>query len=454
MNNHPLNNLIDYHKQGFPVGLYSVCSANPFVLKAAMLQAREKHSLLLIESTSNQVDQLGGYTGLKPADFKQMVFNLAAETGYAPQGLILGGDHLGPNRWQNLPASEAMQLAGEQVAAYVKAGFSKIHLDTTMALADDSLDEQGRLAHEIIARRSAELCAVAEKTFRETPNLPFAPLYVIGSDVPPPGGAHQNLKEIRVTPVEEVRAALESTYQAFKKKGLEAVWPRVRAVVVQPGVEFDHQQVFDYQRESGAHLSHFIEGQTQFVYEAHSTDYQLAESLRQMVEDHFVFLKVGPALTFALREALFALSFIEKELLALNKNLQPSGLMETLEQAMLANPQHWQKHYRGSPQERRLARQFSFSDRIRYYWPDRSVRQAIARLIKNLNSTAIPLTLLSQFLPDAYRSVRRNELENQPEAIILHKIQTVLEDYLFATGAESSQKFISKNQDHLMMEHL
>lgn len=37
------------------------------------------------------------------------------------------------------------------------------------------------------------------------------------------------------------------------------------------------------------------------VFEAHSTDYQTKEAYKQLVHDHFAILKVGPALTFAMR---------------------------------------------------------------------------------------------------------------------------------------------------------
>ena len=46
------------------------------------------------------------------------------------------------------------------------------------------------------------------------------------------------------------------------------------------------------------------------VFEAHSTDYQPPESLSRLVIDGFAILKVGPGLTFALREALYALDEI------------------------------------------------------------------------------------------------------------------------------------------------
>lgn len=73
-------------------------------------------------------------------------------------------------------------------------------------------------------------------------------------------------------------------------------------------------QVHEYHREEAQTLSRFIEAQPGLVYEAHSTDYQSREALRALVEDHFAILKVGPALTFAFREAVFALAAIEEVL--------------------------------------------------------------------------------------------------------------------------------------------
>jgi len=88
-------------------------------------------------------------------------------------------------------------------------------------------------------------------------------------------------------------------------------------------------------------LSQFAEKQWQGVYEAHSTDDQTAAALRQMVCDHFAILKVGPWLTFAFREAVFALAAVEEEWLGDRKGIAISGVRESLEEAMLANPQYW-----------------------------------------------------------------------------------------------------------------
>lgn len=68
---------IERHKNGESVGVYSVCSAHPLVLEAAVLQTLEDGGYLLVEATSNQVDQFGGYTGMKPEDFRKLVLEIA-----------------------------------------------------------------------------------------------------------------------------------------------------------------------------------------------------------------------------------------------------------------------------------------------------------------------------------------------------------------------------------------
>src|SRR5690242_12256555 len=117
------------HKAGAPVGVYSVCSAHPTVVEAAIAQAACDGRYVLIEATSNQVDQFGGYTGLRPAEFRDMVFGIADRRGFARDRVVLGGDHLGPNRWQRETASVAMEKAEVLIRTYVEAGYRKIHLD-------------------------------------------------------------------------------------------------------------------------------------------------------------------------------------------------------------------------------------------------------------------------------------------------------------------------------------
>lgn len=413
--------IVQAHKKGSGEGIYSVCSAHPMVLEAAIRYARATKQLLLIEATSNQVDQFGGYTGMTPEDFRQFVLQMASLLNFSHDRLILGGDHLGPNRWQALPASEAMDNACALIAGYVEAGFKKIHLDCSMSCSGDPVP----LTDEIVAARAARLAKVAEETSQAT--FGYRDLaYVIGTEVPVPGGAHETLMELAVTSPQAAQKTLQAHIQAFEQQGLGDIWPRVVALVVQPGVEFDHTHVIDYVPEKAQMLSKMVESIDSLVFEAHSTDYQTPNALQQLVRDHFAILKVGPALTFALREALFGLVAIEEELLPAHKR---SGLRSVMEDAMLDRPDFWQSHYAGDHKSRHLARSYSYSDRMRYYWPDNEVDDSVAELIKNLSAAPLPLPLISQYLPLQYQHVREGVLNPTPHDLIIDHIQGVLRQY-------------------------
>ena len=420
---HPLDELVRAQKHNEPRGIASICSAHPWVLKAAM----QGDGLLLIESTCNQVNQFGGYTGITPPDFVRFVRSIAAENSLPPERLILGGDHLGPGVWQNEPAASAMQKSAEMVRAYAQAGYTKIHLDASMKLGDD--DPSHPLDAELAARRAAWLAKAAESACSDL-GPDCKPRYVIGTEVPVPGGAITHEDGVSVTKVEDARRTLEVTRTAFLRERLEAAWERVIALVVQPGVEFGDDFVLDYNPEAARDLARFAKT-IPFVYEAHSTDYQTGDNLRNLVRDKFAILKVGPALTFAFREAVFALAMIENELILAERR---SNLIEVLEEVMTRQPEHWQKYYHGEETAQRLARKFSRSDRLRYYWGSPQVQSALGRLLQNLGEKMLPLTLVSQFMPGQWERIRSGQIDNTPEAVILDKVNSVLEEYAFACG--------------------
>lgn len=416
-----LTTMVEQHKRGKANGIYAVCSAHPLVLESAIRYAHANRTPLLIEATSNQVDQFGGYTGMTPADFRHFVCQLANSLDFPEEQLILGGDHLGPNRWQHLPAEQAMANADGLIKSYVVSGFKKIHLDCSMSCLGDPVP----LTDAIVAERAARLAKIAEETcveqFGESDLV-----YVIGTEVPVPGGAHETLAELEVTTPDAARATLKAHCHAFEKLGLDAIWSRIIALVVQPGVEFDHTHIIDYQPQKAVALSKMVEAYDTLVFEAHSTDYQTPQSLRQLVKDHFAILKVGPALTFALREALFSLAAIEEELLPAKAC---SGLRHVLESVMLDRPEYWQSHYHGDGNARRLARGYSYSDRVRYYWPDSQIDDAFERLVRNLAGEPIPLPLISQYLPLQYVKVREGDLSATPRELIMSHIQDILQQY-------------------------
>ncbi len=421
----PLLDIIARHKAGESRGIYSVCSAHPLVIEAALRRALRHAGPVLIEATSNQVNQDGGYTGMRPADFARFVREIAARVGLPPARVLLGGDHLGPNCWQHLSAEEAMRRSEQLLADYVAAGFRKLHLDCSMSCGGDP----PQLGDELVAERAARLCRVAESTWQNVGGE--APVYVVGTEVPVPGGAQESLAELRPTAAAAAVATIAAHANAFAAAGLSAAWPRVVALVVQPGVEFDHHHVIDFVPERAAALSSVIAAQPSMVYEAHSTDYQTAANLAALVHAHFAILKVGPALTFALREVLWALAQIEAEWLPAT---QRSGLREAVLAAMDADPRHWQKYYHSTGAQLLLDQQYSLSDRLRYYWPVPAVERALAKLLASLEANPPPLTLLSQYLPLQYAAVRAGNLKASARDLVLYHIDQVLQQYGAACG--------------------
>jgi D-tagatose-1,6-bisphosphate aldolase subunit GatZ/KbaZ len=422
-----LDRLIAEHRAGAAVGITSLCTAHAAVLDATLQAATNRDGPVLIEATCNQVNQFGGYTGMNPARFVAYLQAIADGAGFPHARLVLGGDHLGPNPWRHEPAATAMEKARDMVRDYVVAGFSKIHLDASMRCAGDPGSAQTPLPEAVVTDRAADLCQVAEQAADARGGTP--PVYIVGTEVPVPGGAREPKDTVTATRVEAARQTIESTREAFKDRGLQRAWQRVIAVVVQPGVEFGDENVAEYQPQAAARLSRLVEGYEGLVYEAHSTDYQPAASLKALVRGHFAILKVGPQLTFAFREAIFGLELIEQELLAGRAAVPASHLRATLESAMLAAPSHWQQHYHGDDAAQRLARCFSYSDRARYYWVDAQVQAALRRLMANLASRPLPMTLLSQFLPREYDAVRQGRLAPSPWQLVNHHITMVVKTY-------------------------
>ncbi len=428
--NEYLRSIAQRNRSGAAVGSYAVCSAHPAVLDAAIQQALADGNCLHVESTSSQVNQFGGYTGMKPQQFADSIRATAAAAGLPAARVLLGADHLGPFAWCSGAADTAMAKACDLARLCVHAGYQKIHLDTSMPCADDAkiIDEK------TVAERAAILCRATEQACDAMPTGWPRPLYVIGTEVPAPGGEVAEGECPAPTTVEDVHRTLDVFHSAFRAHGLLAAWENVVGLVVQPAVEFGDTRVFDYDRQKVHSLSAALPASPSLVYEAHSTDYQSPAALAEMVEDHFAILKVGPWLTFAYREAIFALSSIEREILGHKREVKLSQVREALDSEMLRNPAYWRSYYRGDDDELRLSRAFSFSDRCRYYWPQPSVQEEVKRLLQNLDRFSCPLTLLSQYLPIEYEAIREDALENDAAAIIGHYIRRVLRFYAAACG--------------------
>lgn len=428
---HPIQQMMDQRREGKICGIESVCSANGFVLEVALKRSKLFNAPVLIEATANQVNQFGGYTGMYPKDFYEMVLKMAAEIGVPENHIILGGDHLGPLTWQNLSETEAMEKSETLVYQYARAGFTKIHLDTSMKVADDP---EGLLSTETIARRGATLYKAAMKGYEELKaEKPDAmrPVFVIGSEVPIPGGAQEAEDTLAVTKPEAFRDTVATYRRVFKEEGIEDGMNDVVAVVTQPGVEFGDDQVFLYDHDAATELCAALKEFPEVCFEGHSTDYQSKECLKRMVEDGIAILKVGPALTYGLRESLFSLSMMEKELVPEEKQ---AHFIETLEKVMLEKPDNWKKHYHGDEKQLALCRKYSFSDRCRYYIGLPEVVESINKLFENLREYPIPMNMLHQYMPISYIKVRDGIIPLDPRELALDGIVAFMEDYEYAIG--------------------
>lgn len=398
------------HAEGNRRGITSICSAHPSVIEAALLEAAATNQFALIEATCNQVNQDGGYTGMTPATFRAFVINIAKSLNFPEGKILFGGDHLGPNPWRKLPAEQAMAKALTMTHAYAAAGFAKIHLDASMSC----LGDPSPLPPSTIATRAAQLAAAAEAG-AASQNLP-PPAYIIGTEVPVPGGATHALTTLEISDPQDAAETIALHQDRFAALNLSA-FPRVIALVVQPGVEFGHTDVIPYTPALASNLK--TRRPANILYEAHSTDYQTATALTHLVQDGFAILKVGPGLTFALRESLYALDLIASEL----TGYAAGSLPKAMEALMLENPADWQAYYHGTAAEQRLMRHFSYSDRIRYYWNQPQAQAATTHLFKALEGQKIPAPLLSQYLP------RLMDCEPTAHALSIAAIRAVLAPY-------------------------
>jgi D-tagatose-1,6-bisphosphate aldolase subunit GatZ/KbaZ len=417
------------HLAGRRGGIVSVCSARREVIEAALDLAAASRCEILVEATANQVNPAGGYTGMTPEDFVSRLGSLAESLGFPREDFAVGADHLGPYVWRAEPAVQALAKAVELAGRCVSAGFQKLHLDTGCGCADDP---PGGISLETAAARAAQVCRAAEAAADRLPAGLPRPLYVIGAETPPPGGSLEAAGTVEATPAGVVVEVVRRTESAFRAAGLDAAWGRVIGVVVQPGVDFGDTAAAAYLPGRARGLSEVhaaLPGA--MTFEVHSTDFQPAACLAGLVRDHFILLKVGPCLTFAFREAVFALAEIETEWLSGRRSHQPSLLRPILERVMKQNPVHWKSQYRGPRLWRRYLRSYSCRDRIRYYWAHPDVAAALQRLLANLGES-IPIGLIHQFFPDLADSIANGELPPQPQPLIRRRIQNALRPYVEA----------------------
>ena len=412
-------------------GIVSFCSANSIVIETIFDYGKQFDDYILIECTANQVNQFGGYTNMTPFDFTEYVFDIADKVEFPRNKILLGADHFGPLAWADKNEDEAMSNAKELVKQAVLAGYTKIHLDTSMRLGSDDLNTP--LSEDIIASRGVELYKACEEAFaKRIKKFPDSthPVYVIGSEVPIPGGEFDEVDSLKVTSPNDFKNTINAYEKKFKEYNIENAWDNIIAVVIQPGVEFSNTNIHLYNRNDSKNISNVLNEYPNLVFEGHSTDYQPANKLKEMVEDGVAILKVGPACTFALREGLFSLSMMEKELL---NNENCVNFIDKLEEVMIENPKYWQNYYCGNKLEQKLSRKYSFSDRSRYYMSHEDIKLAISELFKNIDSCDFPLSMIKQYFPNAFDKILNENYPRDAKSLVKSNIIDEIDKYFYAT---------------------
>jgi D-tagatose-1,6-bisphosphate aldolase subunit GatZ/KbaZ len=417
-----LRDIIARNRAGQVCAIPSVCSAHPEVLRASLMLAEQLDRPVVIEATSNQVNQDGGYTGMRPADFIAFVHGIADEAGVARARIIFGGDHLGPQAWRKGPADLAMAKARVLVADYVRAGFNKIHLDCS----EGCQGEAAQVGDGLAAARAADLAAAALAAARD----PGALLFVIGTEVPPPGGARADEHgDTAPTTPANAAATLAAHAMAFRAAGLEHALPQIGGLVVQPGVEFSPMDIHHMPTARDPGLLAVLADWPGVCLEAHSTDYQHPAVFPRLAQLGFAFQKVGPALTFVYRQALYALDSLRQQ--AGWASTEP--LCDVMERLMLAQPDNWQGHYQGGSGDLRVERHFGLADRIRYYWPQPAALAAVKAVLDDLQGRQLPAPLLAQAFGPSIIARAAQIAGPMPQALILASIQLALDPYFLDT---------------------
>lgn len=373
----------------------AVVSVQPDVIAAALRQARDHDMPALIEAPADEVNQFGGHSGLTPADFAALVRDIAGGQGLEAVPLILGADRLGPWLWPALAPDAAMTHAERMVMDFVAAGFTRLHFDGPDAAG------------------TARLVAAAEA------HAPAPDLLCHGlpASFEPVDG---------VTSPETLARTLELHEAAFAEAGLNAAWKRVRTVSVHLGMGFGPALIERFDMGQPDRLSAVLPDHGRIALEARDVDYQSARACADLTRRNVAVLKLGPSLSFAWREALYALSHV------LNWQDGSAHISERMEDLMLADPAAWQEDYRGPPAVQRVLRHFGFTDRIRHYWPRAAA--AVEALCEGIDATGLPHPLLLQYLPPEILA-RAARLDLPPAQAIL---QAQVEDALAACYPEET----------------
>ena len=342
--------------------LPSFCTSNIDVIESILFFCNIKKLPCLIESTSNQVNQHGGYTNKTPKMFVKEISSLRKKIKFDSKRLFLGGDHLGPLPWGKKNKNIAIKNSISLINDYLSENFCKIHVDTSIKCKNDKF-----INSEIVFNRTSEILN-NDSIKKKIKNR----LLVVGTEVPLAGGGDN--KNLIRTSTKQIETEVFNFKKIFQKLNLRNSF---FGLVIEPGMKYKHSKITKPNFTQFGNKKN-ISKKNNFFYEAHSTDYQSKKILRQLVKNNFRFLKVGPELTYNYARSLFFMENIEKKKI----KLKNSNIKKTIFFSMLKNKKYWNGYYIKKKPELFLN---SKLDRMRYYFDTKEVKNSVGILRRNIN---------------------------------------------------------------------
>jgi len=392
--------------------LPSFCTSNIDVLNSILFFCHIKKLPCLIECTSNQVNQNGGYTNKNPKIFINEILNISKKINFDKNKLFLGGDHLGPLPWKNKNKDLAIKKSIVLIENFLKEEFCKIHIDTSIKCKDDKY-----INNEIIFDRTSKILS-HPKIKKKIKNK----FIIIGTEVPLSGSG--DTEKVVVTKQKQIEDEVRKFRDILKSLKIKN---KLFGLVVEPGMKYNHSSILKPNLSSFSKKKK-LSKKNNFVYEAHSTDYQSQLILKKLVKNNFKFLKVGPELTYNYSRSLFLMHNIEKKIYKKND----SNIKNILIASMKKKNKYWKNYYEKKNPKLLI---HSKLDRMRYYFNIKSVESSVKILKKNINQLNIKKikSLLSSDMKKEFLFYNKKNLSNY-DIIKLIFISKSLKKYFKACG--------------------
>ena len=339
----------------------SFCTSNKEVLNSIMVFAKIYNLPLLIETTSNQVNQFGGYSKLTPRKFYNKIMKMTERFNLNKNRVRIGADHLGPLPWAKKNEKIAIKNSIRLFRDCVKTGFKKIHIDTGMNLKNDR-----KLNKNIIIERCRKIYfSCTTDKFKKID-------FIFGTEVPAAGGSKKF--KLMQTSLDSIKDDVKE-YKKLRKNF---------SLVIEPGLSFTNNKAYKLNMVSFKKKLKFSK-KLKFFYEAHSTDYQSLGSLKKLVNNNFLYLKVGPEMTYSFMRAVLFLEKLEKKYFF----SKISNIRKIISLEMDKKNIYWKDYYKGNIRKKEFLKFYSLLDRSRYYWTNKKVLSSLTILKKNVNSIKI-----------------------------------------------------------------